>query len=62
MALITLLPPAIAEGARVNPMTRAQVERERREFHQMWGDRGIVLPEKWLSELDAFYCTHDSTR
>jgi hypothetical protein len=60
MGLITLCPPAIALGADVNLMTRAQVQRERRDYYQMWGPQGLRLPDKWLPELDAFYCTLDS--
>jgi hypothetical protein len=53
MALITLCPPAIAQGADVNALTRQQVDRERRAYYEMWGPQGIRIPDKWLPELDA---------
>ena len=54
MALITLCPPAIAQGADVNPMTREQVMRECKEFFDNWG-RPIRLSAEWLAELDDLY-------
>lgn len=55
MALITLCPPAIAQGANTDPITRSRVEQERRAYYQMWGPEGIRLPSHWLDELDRHH-------
>lgn len=55
MALITLCPPAIAQGAKIDPITKSRVEKERQAYYQTWGPQGIRLPLHWLGELDRFH-------
>lgn len=57
MALITLCPPGIAQGANVSLATRTQVARERRAYYEMWGESGIRLPSHWLTELDRHHAS-----
>ena len=49
---LTLCPPAIAEGADMNLMTRLQVARERRAYWQT-SRFGLTVPLDFLDELDS---------
>ena len=53
MGALHLCPPAIAEGAGINLMTRLQVQQERRAYFQAWGEQGLALPLDWQAELEA---------
>jgi hypothetical protein len=50
---VVLCPPAIAEGADMNLMTRLQVQRERREFWPRNAQLGYRVDDDFLAELDA---------
>ena len=57
---VLLCPPAIAEGADMNLMTRLQVRRERQEFWPRSARMGYRVDDSFLAELEALEWESDT--